>query len=200
MKKVPRNEPCPCGSGKKFKACCGQGEKSRSGAFTGRILAVIVGVVVIGGVGIAINQFRHTDLAEGGIVYDAENDRYFDPAHGHWHEGRPPQGVAAQPAAGATPEPWEYDAANDRHYDPTHGHWHEGPVPGGDGTLTPSDTPGPSGLPTLQPVQPAAPERREGDPEAWQYDAENDRHWNPRTRTWDQGMPPLEAFTSEGGP
>ena len=69
---------------------------------------------MIGGVGIAINQFRHTDLAEGGIVYDAENDRYFDPAHGHWHEGRPPQGVAAQPAAGATPEPWEYDAANDR--------------------------------------------------------------------------------------
>jgi len=23
-KKVGRNEPCPCGSGKKFKSCCGQ--------------------------------------------------------------------------------------------------------------------------------------------------------------------------------
>ena len=24
--KVGRNDPCPCGSGKKFKQCCGQGE------------------------------------------------------------------------------------------------------------------------------------------------------------------------------
>ncbi len=25
-KKVGRNDPCPCGSGKKYKKCCGQGE------------------------------------------------------------------------------------------------------------------------------------------------------------------------------
>ncbi|WP_369126216.1 SEC-C metal-binding domain-containing protein [Bacillus massiliigorillae] len=24
MKKVGRNEPCPCGSGKKYKKCCGK--------------------------------------------------------------------------------------------------------------------------------------------------------------------------------
>jgi preprotein translocase subunit SecA len=23
--KIPRNAPCPCGSGKKYKNCCGQG-------------------------------------------------------------------------------------------------------------------------------------------------------------------------------
>jgi preprotein translocase subunit SecA len=26
--KVGRNEPCPCGSGKKFKKCCGRGSSS----------------------------------------------------------------------------------------------------------------------------------------------------------------------------
>jgi preprotein translocase subunit SecA len=26
-KKVKRNEPCPCGSGKKFKDCCGKSPK-----------------------------------------------------------------------------------------------------------------------------------------------------------------------------
>ena len=27
-KKVGRNDPCPCGSGKKYKKCCGQGTGS----------------------------------------------------------------------------------------------------------------------------------------------------------------------------
>ena len=26
--KVGRNDPCPCGSGKKYKKCCGQGEEA----------------------------------------------------------------------------------------------------------------------------------------------------------------------------
>ena len=32
---------------------------------------------------------------------------------------------------------------------------------------------------------------------AWEYDASNDRHWNPTTRTWEAGMPPIEAFMSD---
>ncbi|NLC12153.1 MAG: hypothetical protein GX767_07880, partial [Firmicutes bacterium] len=27
VKKVGRNEPCPCGSGKKYKKCCGKAEE-----------------------------------------------------------------------------------------------------------------------------------------------------------------------------
>ena len=53
--KVSRNQACPCGSGWKYKACCGKGEKTRAGVTGGRILAAIVGVTVIGGVVIAIN-------------------------------------------------------------------------------------------------------------------------------------------------
>jgi preprotein translocase subunit SecA len=26
VKEVGRNDPCPCGSGKKYKKCCGKGE------------------------------------------------------------------------------------------------------------------------------------------------------------------------------
>ena len=189
--KVSRNEPCPCGSGEKFKACCGKGEKARAGVAGGRILAVVVGVAVIGGVAIAINTFRTTDLDAQPYVYDAENDQYFDPVHGHMHKGRPPQGGAqsgaqggqAPQGSGATPQPWEYDAAKNQHYDPGHGHWHAGPPP--------SQAASP-------PLEPAAVEAPFGDPPvAWEYDAENDRHWNPDTRTWNSGMPPLEAFTSD---
>ncbi|MBQ7822482.1 MAG: SEC-C domain-containing protein, partial [Clostridia bacterium] len=29
--KVGRNDPCPCGSGKKYKKCCGAGDSSSDG-------------------------------------------------------------------------------------------------------------------------------------------------------------------------
>lgn len=190
--KVSRNEPCPCGSGEKFKACCGKGEKTRAGVAGGRILAVIVGVVVIGGVAIAINTFRTTDLSDQPYVYDAENDQYFDPVHGHMHQGRPPQGEAqgaqTPQGTGSTPQAWEYDAVKNQHYDPGHGHWHAGPPP----------NQGAGALPTLPPLEPAGSETPAGDsPAAWEYDAENDRHWNPNTASWDSGMPPLDAFISD---
>lgn len=203
--KVSRNEACPCGSGKKFKACCGKGEKTRTGATSGRILAVIVGVVVFGGIVIAINQFWHTDLSPVPYAYDAKNNRYFDPVHGHMHQGRPPGGAGqdTQQAAGQNPQPWEYDAATDRHWNPTpgHGHWHDGPPPAQAGSLLiPALTSGTGGLPTLPPLEPAtAGVPADGSPAAWDYDAENDTHWNPNKRTWDPGMPPLEAFTSGTG-
>ena len=197
--KVSRNEACPCGSGKKFKACCGKGEKTRTGVMSGRVLAAIVSVVVLGGVAIAINQFRQTDLSLDPYAYDAKNDRYYDPVHGHMHEGRPPggRGQGTQQPGGEDPQPWEYNAARNQHWDPGHGHWHEGPPPNQTGSLIPGPTPGAGGLPTLAPLGPAAAEvPGDGSPTAWDYDAENDTHWNPNTRTWDAGMPPLEAITT----
>jgi len=158
--KVSRNEICPCGSGKKFKACCGTGEKTRAGLMGGRILAVIVGVAVFGGVAIAINQFRGADLSFEPYAYDAKNDRYYDPVHGHMHQGRPPQGTGqgTQPAASLNPaQPWEYDASKNQHYNPDHGHWHAGPPPNDQaGKLISVPTPGAGGVPTLPPLEPAA--------------------------------------------
>ncbi len=198
--KVSRNQACPCGSGEKFKICCGKGEKTRSGVAGGRVLSVIVGVAVLAGVVLAINQFRTTDLSLQPYAYDAENDRYFDPVHGHMHQGRPPQGTAqggqATPTTGSTPLPWEYDAAKNQHYNPGHGHWHAGPPPSQAGS--PAAAPGLGVLPTLPPAGPVAVEIPGDDsPAAWDYDAQNDRHWNPNTLTWDPGMPPLETFASD---
>ncbi len=203
--KVSRNAPCPCGSDEKFKNCCGTGDKTRAGLAGGRILAVIVGLAVIGGVAIAINTFRTADLSPQPYVYDAENDQYFDPVHGHMHPGRPPQdpGQAGQashegrPAglSGPTPIPWEYDAAKNQHYNPDHGHWHAGPPPDQpDGAATPPA----AALPPLAAADPGAANVPPGNaPADWEYDPENDRHWNPKTRTWNEGMPPLEAFMSD---
>ncbi len=195
--KVSRNQACPCGSGEKFKVCCGKGEKTRSGVAGARILAVIVGVAVISGVAIAINELRTNDLSLQPYAYDAENDRYFDPAHGHMHPGRPPQGTApagqAAATTGATPLDWEYDAAKNQHYNPGHGHWHAGPPPSQGGS--PAAAPGAEAVPALPPAGPVA--AADDSPLPWEYDADNDRHWNPNALTWDPGMPPIEAFTSD---
>jgi hypothetical protein len=72
--------------------------------------------------------------------YDAVNDLYFDPNHGHWHSGEPPppgeRDAAApqgRPPVGnpnlPDPLPWQYDPVSDRHFNPEHGHWHQGPPP-----------------------------------------------------------------------
>jgi len=85
--------------------------------------------------------------------YDAENDRHWDPAHGHWHDGPPPPEVSPEapgtpvepvepPDSAQTPRAWEYDAENDRHWDPAHGHWHDGPPPTGVDTPDPRDSGG----------------------------------------------------------
>ncbi len=245
MAKTMRNEPCPCGSGKKYKACHGTTDQTRSGRGPARILAIVVVIVVIGGAAIAVNHFRTADLSEPKLVYDAENNRYWDPVHSHWHDGRPPaHGGAAAPAPaglkpepyeynaetnhywdpehahwhegrppsdhvftaadGRTPEPYEYDAATDQHFDPGHGHWHEGmrpaqaavpEIPGGTNVTQVSDEEAARMIESGQATQVGQEEAGIVTP-GWKYDAENDRHWNPKTKTWEQGMPPLEAFPS----
>lgn len=74
---VARNAPCPCGSGRKFKACCagkGRGRGTRTG--------VLVALVLLGGALIAgAALFGSGDGVEGagapGQVWSEE--------HGHWH-------------------------------------------------------------------------------------------------------------------
>ena len=213
MAKTSRNEPCPCGSGKKYKACHGTTDKSRSGLASSRILAIVVGIVILGGGAIAVNHFRTADL-EGGAayVYDAENDRYWDPTHSHWHDGRPPteQGGIAPAAGTVTPQPWAYDAEKDQYYHPEHGHWHEG-LPPTQQAAPPPLLPEIQGGTNVRQISAEEASRRlaAGEaqeiasedvglgPAAWEYDVDSDRHWNPTTKTWDQGMPPLEAFTSD---
>jgi len=116
-KLISVNAPCPCGSGKKYKRCCGAGSAPTAAANqpaakkSRRDLWLIgLGMVVL----VAVTL----------IALASVNNRP----------------TAARPAAGGsisgsgvmpTPKAWEFDAANNRHWDPAHGHWHDGPPPAG---------------------------------------------------------------------
>jgi len=169
MEKTARNQPCPCGSGKKYKACCGTGDKTRSGAALGKTLGIVVVVVVIAGVFIVANHFRTADLSAEAAnpepwEYNASTNQHYNPlpGHEHWHDGPPPQNPAGTLNTATLPVPVQQQV-------PT--------------------------VPTAAPVQPAG-DPADGSPEDWEYNAGNDSHWNPVTQTWDAGMPPVEAFTS----
>lgn len=73
MTKIGRNDPCPCGSGRKYKQCClqgGQGMTKRT-----RLLAILIGVALVGGAVLAVNW-------DGG---GSEQRRVWSEEHGHWH-------------------------------------------------------------------------------------------------------------------
>ena len=83
---IARNEPCPCGSGKKYKRCCGapgatpkygsEGESTAVASDTGRIAVVVAlaATVVGAGIGVAMDSTAN-GLAVGmavllaGIIY-----------------------------------------------------------------------------------------------------------------------------------
>lgn len=138
-----RNEPCPCGSGRKHKQCCGRRATERQ-ALLGRLgpwlilaaIVLVVGYVAWGmrGGGASLPQPWE---------YDAARDRHWnpEPGHNHWHEGPPPPGRGT--VAGVTPAPWEYDPIQGRHWNPNpgHEHWHDGPPPPPDARGVEADVP-----------------------------------------------------------
>jgi hypothetical protein len=107
-------------------------EESHSGSNRQAILrtslfvCLLVGVIVLG---ITRPWSSAPEPTPAAWEYDEANDRHWDPTHGHWHDGPPPE--RNRPASSWTgiPVPWEYDPANDRYWDPNHGHWHSGRPP-----------------------------------------------------------------------
>ena len=78
---VGRNDPCPCGSGKKFKRCCA-GKPSRRGIVFSRGLAALLGVLfILAAIGI-VAEFNSSDRSSAGPA------RVWSPEHGHWHDTR----------------------------------------------------------------------------------------------------------------
>lgn len=156
-KPVSRGDPCPCGSGRKYKHCCAGKRRIRSSGTLWVIAGIVVAAVVVGvvmtrrGDGVVPQVPTGMPSATNGPpaepwAYDSVTKRHYDPGHGHWHDGPPPppeaRGLAApgSPAAetpgsptpsGPTPAAWTHDVAGNRHWDPNHGHWHPGPPPPG---------------------------------------------------------------------
>jgi hypothetical protein len=126
---VPRNEPCPCGSGKKYKHCCGRTAAGAGPAAPGAAPAAK------GRDTAAKIFFGMLALLVGTIVLV------------RWIDGR-----AEARAAGLKPKPWEYNAELNQHFDPNHGHWHVGLPP----SLTPDGVPITT-TPLVRATDPVAP-------------------------------------------
>lgn len=75
--KAGRNDSCPCGSGKKFKKCCGTGRERRS-------LAATIAAIVVGGMVVAAVVFGFSSYGREGSTTPAPG-RTWSPEHGHWH-------------------------------------------------------------------------------------------------------------------
>jgi hypothetical protein len=75
--KAGRNQLCPCGSGKKFKKCCGTGRERRSTLAT-------LAAIVVGGMVIAAVAFGFSAYGREGSDTPAPG-RTWSPEHGHWH-------------------------------------------------------------------------------------------------------------------
>jgi len=75
MAKTGRNDPCPCGSGRKYKRCCEAKERSQS---SGRMMLILVGAAVLAAVLVGIASFSGERASAPTRVWSAE--------HGHYHD------------------------------------------------------------------------------------------------------------------
>jgi hypothetical protein len=79
--KTGRNEPCPCGSGKKFKKCC-EGKADASQKMRSRGLVAVLLVVLAIVIAAVVIDLRSEDAPA------VETERVWSPEHGHYHDVR----------------------------------------------------------------------------------------------------------------
>jgi hypothetical protein len=154
--KTSRNSPCTCGSGKKYKHCCGLKEVKRS-----RILAVVGVVIVIGLVlvgAIFVSRDSTQQPAAAGAAVDpaavgspqpagvpgtpqppgpAPAGKVWSVEHGHWHDAPGAPGAAGATAPAGAPQPGSLPPGSPQPPGPApagkvwsaeHGHWHDAPA------------------------------------------------------------------------
>lgn len=145
MKSTRRNDPCPCGSGSKYKHCCEDKDKQPFISRTGLVLGLAIAVVLAGGVAALFNDPSN----------DAETERKLRDVLRGSSETAPPVAPAtantsttppaATPQAPAPQPPGPAPAG--KVWSAEHGHWHAAPSVQVQATrtggLTASATPGP---------------------------------------------------------
>ena len=75
--KIGRNDPCFCGSGKKYKQCCEKKAIEKSNRITKWAAIVFGGLLLIGALAMASSLVNNDAPATPGRVWS--------PEHQHWH-------------------------------------------------------------------------------------------------------------------
>jgi len=75
--KIGRNDPCVCGSGKKYKQCCEGKTIERSNKVTKWAAIVFCGLLLIGALAMASSIINNDAPVVPGKVWS--------PEHQHWH-------------------------------------------------------------------------------------------------------------------
>ena len=76
--KIGRNDPCPCGSGKKYKACCA-GKTARRDTLLSKGMVALLGALLVVGIVAIAALFSPSDRR-------TEATRVWSSEHGHWHD------------------------------------------------------------------------------------------------------------------
>ena len=76
--KIGRNDPCPCGSGKKYKTCCA-GKTARRDTLLSKGMVALLGALLVAGIVAIAASFYSSDRS-------TETTRVWSSEHGHWHD------------------------------------------------------------------------------------------------------------------
>lgn len=87
VERAGRNDPCPCGSGKKYKSCCLLKEQQKKGPFGGRKFTAKI--ISGGGVKTPVSTQEKPHSQVKPIDYTTLMERSFGSAL-HSHEEKPP--------------------------------------------------------------------------------------------------------------
>lgn len=83
MKKVGRNDPCPCGSGKKYKSCHMQREKTSKSSKKALVFLGVFLIIVI--LGIMAALMTQSPSAGGPPPGPAPEGKVWSEEHQHYH-------------------------------------------------------------------------------------------------------------------
>jgi hypothetical protein len=86
--KVARNAPCPCGSGKKSKVCCGAREKMTQST-SNRIGLVLLAVALLAGLVLSVFNLLtdgERSAEHAGSAAQGGAGRVWSAEHGHYHD------------------------------------------------------------------------------------------------------------------
>lgn len=146
--RIGRNDPCPCGSGKKYKRCCEVKSPAAEAASTGNGVVVLVLILIVGGVAATFfvpdGNDSPTTAATAVPTPSAGSQpqrpgQVWSQEHGHWHDAatgtHSPATTSATPVITPTTTPGssqpiaqpEGDAPEGKVWSPEHGHWHDKP-------------------------------------------------------------------------